>query len=44
MGFQAGQLLVAKLDGGKLSFGFVRECLGVVVNVVDLDGGHDCVL
>jgi hypothetical protein len=39
LGLQAGQFLIAKLDGGKLSFGFVGECLGVVVNVVDFDGG-----
>ena len=36
--------MVAKLDGGKLSFGFVRECVGVVVNVVDFDGWHDLIL
>ena len=37
---QAGQFLVAELHGDQLCFGFVREFVGVVVNVVDFDDGH----
>jgi len=33
-GLQAGQYLVAELHGGELRFGFVRERVGAVINVV----------
>lgn len=35
LGLQALQFLVAELHGGELRCGFVRERVGVVVNVVD---------
>ena len=40
LGLQAGQLLVAELKADQLGLGLVRECVAVVVNVVDFDGGH----
>ena len=44
LGLQAGQLLVAELHTDQLRLGFVRERIGVVVYVVDFDGGHGSVL
>ncbi len=44
LGLQAGQLLVAELHTDQLRFGCVLEFVGVVVNVVDFDGGHGSVL
>jgi hypothetical protein len=37
---QALQFLVAELHTDQLRFGFVRQRVGVVVNVVDLDDRH----
>ena len=34
-GLQALQFLVYELEGLQLRLGFVRECVGVVVNVID---------
>ena len=43
LGLQALQFLVAELHTDQLRLGFVRERIGVVVNVVDFDGGHGSV-
>jgi hypothetical protein len=44
LGLQALQFLVAELHTDQLRFGVVRERVGVVVNVVDFDGGHGSVV
>ena len=37
---QALQLLVAELEADQLCLGVVRELVGVVFDVVNIDGGH----
>ena len=39
---QALEFLVAELHTDQLCLGFVRQRVGVVVDVVDFDGGHVC--
>ena len=40
LGCKALQLGVYKLQAGELGFSVCRECVEVVVLVVDFDGGH----